>query len=268
MYRLTGIRIYPVKGMRGRWLDSGFVEPWGLLHDRRWLVVTPDGMQLTQREAPLLARIDAAPAPEGLVLTLGQSSCPVPVPGSDAPTMHVTVWRSLIPAAVADASAATWLSQALGLPCLLVHMADPAARPTNPRFSRPGDRVSFADGYPLLVASESSLADLNERLDAPVPMTRFRPNLVVAGAPAFEEDRWAALRIGERRFRAVKPCARCVVITIDQETGTAAARRERAEPLRTLARYRQVDEGVIFGMNLIPDDTGPINLGEPVEILQ
>ena len=136
-------------------------------------------------------------------------------------------------------------------------------RPVNPAYGRPGDHVSFADGYPALLASEASLADLNSRLAAPVPMNRFRPNLVVDGTEAFAEDGWSRIRIGEVVFRVVKPCDRCVVTTIDQKTGKAGK-----EPLRTLSRYRKKDGKVYFAQNLIPDAPGTLRRGDPVEVLE
>ena len=121
----------------------------------------------------------------------------------------------------------------------------------------------FPPAYPLLLASESSLADLNRRLPAPLPMNRFRPNLVVRGAPAWAEDGWKRIRIGAVELALVKPCPRCAIPSVDQETG----RRTGVEPLRTLAEFRRGEEGALFGMNLVHLDRGELEVGMPVEVL-
>jgi uncharacterized protein YcbX len=143
-------------------------------------------------------------------------------------------------------------------------MTEAIERPVSPRHGRPGDRVSFADGYPLLLTTDASLGALNDRLDRPVPMNRFRPNLVVDGETPFGEDGWALIRVGEVRLRVVKPCARCVVTTVDQETGEVGR-----EPLRTLATFRRhEDGGVLFGQNVVHEGPGVLRVGDDVEVLE
>ena len=264
--RVAEIRIYPVKGLRGRAVAEALVEPWGLAGDRSYMVVDAAGRFLTQRELPRMAVLDAAPRPGGLDLSgpgLGQLA--VDEPGPDAPAGDVTVWRDSVAARDAGPEAAAWLSGALGRPCRLVHMADPAAaRPVDPGHAEPGDRVSFADGFPMLVTNAASLADLNARLAAPVPMDRFRTNIAVVGADAWAEDGWRRLRIGPVAFAGTKDCARCAVTTVDQDTGE---RSPETEPLRTLARFRRKAGGrIIFGQNLIPRGTGRIAVGDPVHV--
>jgi uncharacterized protein YcbX len=160
---------------------------------------------------------------------------------------------------------AAWLGGVLGVACRLVYLADAEARAVNPEFGAPGDVVSFADGYPLLLCSAASLAALNAGLAVPVPMLRFRPNLVVEGAAAWAEYDWARVRIGGVVFRAVKPCDRCVVTTIDPETGLQP---DPDEPLRTLKMFRRDARGrVLFGQNLVPDGGGIVRVGDAVEVL-
>lgn len=258
---LDFIAIYPVKGLRGIAVTEAIVEPWGLQGDRRWMVVDAANRYLTQRDVPGMARLSAVPDAAGLILS-GPGLAPLPVPVPHGPVV-VQVWRDHVPAHDAGPAAASWLSAALGRPCRLVHMADPAARPVDPAYARPADRVSFADGFPLLVTNAASLADLNSRLPQPVPADRFRTNLQVSGAPAWAEDAWASLAIGPLRFRGPKTCARCVVVTTDQATGERPRDRE---PLRTLSTFRRDATGrVVFGMNLIPDSTGRIAVGMAVE---
>jgi hypothetical protein len=165
-------------------------------------------------------------------------------------------------AAEAEPAAHAWFSRYLGFDCRLVYMDEAAHRPVDPQYAPEGREVSFADGYPLLLTAEASLADLNARLDAPVPMNRFRPNLVVAGGMAFAEDGWSRVRIGAVPFQVVKPCARCVVTTIDPQTAA-----QGKEPLRTLSRFRRRQGKVFFGENLIPEQPGIVRVGDPVEVL-
>jgi uncharacterized protein YcbX len=258
--------IYPVKALRGYARGSADVATWGLDQDRRWMVVRPDGDFLTQRELPAMARI-AAIAEDGAV-TLATEGAPdvrVPIPTPAAERRQVTVWKDKVPALDAGPEAAAWLSAALGLACGLVYLDDPAARPVDPTYARPGDRTAFSDGFPILLANMASLDALNAALPQPIGMSRFRPNLIVTGAAGWEEDRWLRIRIGTVSFRVAKPCARCAVTTVNQVTGE---RPDKTEPLRTLGRIRRAAGGVMFGQNLIPDGPGRIDVGDTVEILE
>ena len=262
--RVAEIRIYPVKGLRGRPVADAVVEPWGLAGDRRYMVVDGAGRFLSQREMPRLAVLEAAPRDGGLDLSgPGLGLLAVAEPGPDAPPADVTVWRDRVAARDAGAEAAAWLSAALGRTCRLVHMADPAeARRVDPDYADAEDRVSFADGFPVLVTNAASLADLNARLAVPVSMDRFRTNIAVSGAEAWAEDGWQQVRIGAVPFAGPKDCARCAVTTVDQDTGE---RSPENEPVRTLAQFRRKAGGrIIFGQNLIPRGTGRIAVGDAV----
>jgi MOSC domain-containing protein len=266
---LTSIHRYPVKSCRGEDLAEAIVEPWGLAGDRRWMIVSPDGSPLTARERPPLVLI--TPSFDGTEMTLtapGEPLLTVKVPaGGDL--VPVSVWGYDLLAAQAGDEAAAWLTRVAGEPVRLVYLDDPTRRQVDPRYAQDADRVSFADGYPLLLTSEASLAALNTLIEAgpfpdeaPLPMTRFRPNVVVAGAEAWAEDSWQRLLIGDVAFRAAKGCDRCVFTTIDPDTAVKGK-----EPLRTLARYRRWDGKVWFGVNLIPDNPAPdatIRRGDPV----
>jgi uncharacterized protein len=264
--RLVEIRRYPVKSLRGHSLEEADVERIGLACDRRWMIVDEAGVFLTQRQYPKLAQIEAAPTASGVRLrhaTLG--TLDVERPDEQAPTEMVVVWRDRVAARIAE-GAGVYLSRFLEAPVRLVHLHDAAARRLDPSFGRAEDRVSFADGYPLLITSTASLADLNRRLSSPVAMDRFRANLVVDGAPPWAEDTWRRVRIGGMAFRVVKPCARCAIPTLDPLTGEPA---DGNEPLRALAAFRRdARGGVIFGQNVIPDDIGRLNVGASVEVLE
>jgi uncharacterized protein YcbX len=244
------------------------VEPWGLAGDRRWLVVDPDTRKaITQREVRDLIRVRPTPTVDGLVLRtddLPDLVVPSPV---DAERIEVNVFRFTGAASVAGSAADDWLSEVLQRKVRLVWLDDPTRRRINPDHSEDSDRVSFADGYPVALANAASLAALNDliaeagSLEGPLPMTRFRPNLVIAGAPAWVEDEWSGrrIRIGEVTFRVPKPIDRCLVTTIDQESG-----EKGKEPLVTLGRHRNIDQDLLFATNLIPDNRGHIAAGDPV----
>ena len=263
---VDAIRIYPVKALRGYALPASDVANWGLDHDRRWMVVKPDGQFLTQRELPPMARISAEATADGLILAADAvGALRVPTPTPQAERRQVVVWSDEVPALDAGPEAAEWLSAQLGLACGLVYLDDPQARPVDPDFGTADDRALFSDGFPVLIVNTASLEALNTALPNPIDMTRFRPNIVVTGAPAWAEDRWRRIRIGDVVFRVAKPCARCAVTTVDQTTGE---RPDKSEPLRTLGRIRRTSDGVIFGQNLIPDGPGRIALGDRVEVLE
>lgn len=273
--RVTALHVYPVKGCRRVDLDSAEVEPWGLAGDRRWLIVDArDARMITQREAPGLTAVHPEPLVGG-GLTLraaGQPAIQVPVPGRSE-LLDAHHFRVAIPATPAGELADRWLAAVLGREVRLVYLDDPARRTIDTPQSRPTDRVSFADAYPVLLASTASLAALNDWLAEdggpagtggpaePLPMTRFRPNIEVEGAPGWAEDDWVGgrLRVGGVPFRVADACGRCVVTTVDQDTGERGR-----EPLRTLARYRQVAQRLLFGVHLIPDGPGTIAVGDPV----
>jgi uncharacterized protein len=267
---LGAIHRYPVKSCRGAQVRSAVVEPWGLAGDRRWLVVDEDGRFRTARELREMLLIDPVPTAAGLTLSAPDAATiEVPTP-TDGDLVPVTVWRSTVDAMLAAPEAHAWLTAVLGRPSRLVHLDDPTRRATNPDWSRPDDRVSFADGYPLLLTTSGSLDELNRLIDlgpradeGPLPMVRFRPNVVVDGTPAWAEDGWRRVRIGAAEFRVIKGCARCAIPLTDPDT----ARRGK-EPIATLARHRRWDGETWFGMNLIPDTPGvEIRVGDEVEIL-
>jgi uncharacterized protein YcbX len=176
----------------------------------------------------------------------------------------VVVWRFETAAIDCGDAAAEWFSAYLGLSVHLVEFDGEAFRPANPKYAPEGSSAGlFNDGYPVLLATESSLADLNARLATPVPMERFRPNVVVAGSAPFDEDRWTRVRIGEVDFHVAKPCERCAITTVDQHTGLAGK-----EPLATLSRFRKRDGAVHFGTNLVHLGTGTLRVGDVVHVME
>jgi uncharacterized protein len=269
---LAAINRFPIKSCRGHGLAEALVEPWGLAGDRRWLVVDDDGTLLTARENPrMLLVTTAVRADEGLDLTSPDApDLAVAVP-SGGELVPVRVWSSELAATLAAPEASAWFSKVVSRPARLVYLDDPTRRRPNPAYALPTDYVSFADGYPLLLATAASLNQLNDWIaegpraeEGPLPMIRFRPNLVIDGAEPWAEDGWRRIRIGDAVFRVVKGCDRCVMTMTDPET---AARGK--EPIATLARYRRWDGATWFGMNLVPDTPGvTISTGDEVELLE
>jgi uncharacterized protein YcbX len=264
---LASIHVYPVKGCRGVDLDSSPVEPCGLAGDRRWLIVDSGSRFLSQRGEPPLARVTVSRDPGGIsVASDGHPPLRVTAPGPAAEMLKVTVWSSTVLAAAAGPEADAWFSAYLGQPARLAYLDDPTRRAVNPQFAADGDVVSFADGFPLLLTSTGSLARLGQWLAAegeqPVPMNRFRPNVVAAGADPWAEDHWRRIRIGNVTFRVAKPCGRCLVTTTDQATGERGP-----QPLAMLGRRRRSGKLLVFGQNLIPDSPGLLRAGDPVEVI-
>ncbi|ATB40748.1 flavodoxin reductase (ferredoxin-NADPH reductase) family 1 [Cystobacter fuscus] len=266
MLTLSSLSIYPLKSCAELPLTQATVEPLGLQQDRRWMAVRSDGSCMTGRELPGFVHLRAVPVPEGLHLSApGMPELVVSVPPADAPRLDITVWDDTCSAAWIGDDADRWLSAYLREPARLVYVDTRMQRPVDPKYAAPEDRVGFADGFPLLLATEASLADLNTRLPQPVQMNRFRPNLVVSGCEPFAEDRWKRLRIGEVELELVKPCARCVFVNVDTRT----ARPDPAQqPLRTLATYRKDGNKVMFGQNVIARRTGVLRVGDAVEVLE
>jgi hypothetical protein len=259
---LTALNVYPIKSAGGIAVQSWPVDDFGLRHDRRWMVVDREGDAVTQRDHPKLALVRTAIEGERLRVTApGRGPLDVPLEPGGAVTTTATVWGDACVSDWMGERAARWFSELLGFPCSLVHMPAETRRPADPAYVGPEVRVSFADGFPLLLLSEESLADLNTRLPDPVPMNRFRPNLVVAGGDPYAEDGLRGFRIGALDLEAVKPCDRCVLITTDQETGFRGP-----EPLRTLARYRKAGGKVLFGQNVVHRATGRLSVGDPLRV--
>lgn len=260
---LASLHIHPVKSCMALAPAQARVEPRGLAHDRRWMIVDAAGSFVTGRQSPRMVLLRAEPADDGLRLSApGLDALSVTLPPQDAPRRRVTVWKDTFEAVDAGEAAAEWVSRFLERTLRLVHMDARSRRAVSPTHAQPGDEVSFADAYPLLLISQASLDGLNARLAQALPMQRFRPNLVVQGAATpHAEDDWRRLRIGDIEFDAVKPCTRCVFTTVDTARGEWDA---SGEPLRTLKDYRRSAAGITFGMNLIARGTGLLRVGDAV----
>lgn len=263
MATLVGLTIYPLKSARGIHHDAADVGPAGLCGDRTWMIVDADGAFVTQRRDGILATITATPTPDGLVLSRdGVRSLTVPAPRGGT-VLTATVWNDAVRALDAGDEAAAWVSAAVGRPCRLLHADADTGRTADATWAGVGHVVAFADGFPLLLASLTSLQAVRRDTEATWGIDRFRANLVIDGAPAFAEDDAGSVRIGACRFDIVKPCSRCVMTGRDQHTGAADPAREA--PLAALARRRRHDGQVYFGQNLVWRDGSHLRVGDPVE---
>jgi len=263
-FALSALYFYPVKSLRGLRLVRAPVDQRGIHHDRHWLVVDAEGRFITQRQQPRMALIQSALTPAGLRLSApGMPDLEVAFVPADPAPLSVEIWRDRCLAHSAGDPAGQWLSRFLDLECRLCYLPPESRRGVDPEYAEAQDQVGFADGFPFLLISQASLDDLNSRLPSPLPMTRFRPNLVVSGCEPYAEDNWKRIRIGGITFRVAKPCSRCVIPTIDPETG-----QKSPEPLRTLNRYRRQGNQVMFGQNLLHDGLGELRVGTPVEVLE
>lgn len=248
--RLTEIWIYPVKSLGGVRVKSARVMEKGLEFDRRWMLIDDDNNFMTQRFNPKMALFKWIKVGgqwrvgfQGEYLEFSFQEPFMPLQESP---IRAVIWDDVVDVQEVSKEFSAWFSARLGLGCRLVAFPEKNVRPVDSRYQINREHVSLADAYPLLIIGEQSLADLNARMVAPLPMNRFRPNLVFSGGQAFDEDNWRNFSVGKNKFAAVKPCARCVLTTVNQDTG-----EKGIEPLVTLSRYRKKENKVLFGQNVI-----------------
>lgn len=267
---ISEINVYPIKSLGGVSLRGSIVENRGLQFDRRWMLVDGKNSFLTQRDFPQMATLSIEITADGLAVSAENKTLEIPARPDTDETVSVKIWSSRCRAQIYGKEINDWLCAVLQNDCRLVLMPEETRRRVNYFYAvHQDDTVSFADGYPFLLIGENSLENLNSRLEAPVPMNRFRPNFVISGSEAFAEDGWKQIKIGATIFHVVKPCGRCVITTIEQTSGE----KQGVEPLRTLASYRipkrSIKKKILFGQNLIAENIGEtINVGDKVEIIE
>ena len=264
MLTLSEIYIYPVKSLGGISVDTAIAEERGLQYDRRYLLVDENGLFLTQRDSPSLALLKLSFTENGfnVLNTKNSSHTIIPFESDSKKNVTITIWDDVCNAVQVNQDLDNWFSNALDKKVSLVYMPDDEKRIVEKTYINEDHIVSFADAYPFLIIGKSSLDDLNTRLVNPIPMNRFRPNLVFTGGNAYEEDNWKDFKIGNAEFIAVKPCARCVITTTDQKTAERSA-----EPLKTLSNYRKVNNKIMFGMNVVCNKTGVVSVNQTIELL-
>ncbi|TIC83421.1 MOSC domain-containing protein [Crenobacter intestini] len=260
MPTLAELYVYPLKSCRGNAAARALATTAGLLHDREWLLTTPEGEFITARSDPQLVSVVAEPWP-GMVLFSAPGRPPIAALATRyTGRARAQVWGDAFDARHGDARVDEWFSELIGRPCRLLWLGEASQR----RREVLAEPLSFADGYPYLLANRASLAALNAAIEPPVPMRALRPNLVVDCALPWAEDGWRRLRIGDVEFEVASPCTRCVLTTIDPDT---ARRRTDGEPLKTLARTRRHADGVHFGVNLVARNAGTLEIGASVEVI-
>ncbi len=268
--RIAALNIFPLKSARGIALAESEIDAFGLGGDRRWMLTDPEGHFITQRELPELARIAVASEDEALVLAMEGETLAVPLPDPDR-RKNVIVWRSPVNAALAEDAANATLSRWLGREVRLVHFDKRATRTASADWAGPDTPVAFGDGYQVLVTTTGSLRALNEDMAAhgeePVGMDRFRANIVLDHDEPWAEDGWASIETGGVVLNLVKPCARCIMTTQDQQTGA----RDGASPMPAMGRIRMSADrrvpGPLFGWNAVPSGAGKLRIGDTVQVL-
>lgn len=261
---LQDIYTYPIKSLGGIRLAEVNLEEKGLKYDRRWMLTDKNGQFLSQRKHPKMALLQTRLTENGVSVTHkhdpGQTVL-IPFESPSDRYRQVSIWGDRVNAQLVDSGISRWFSDLLNFECDLVFMPSSTNRKVDPEYAVNSESVSFADGMPYLLIGQASLDDLNERLEEPVPMDRFRPNLVVADSTPFQEDEWDTIAIGQARFKITKPCARCVVTTVDQQTG-----HKYKEPLATLSSYRKVAGKVMFGQNMLLLEGANIRVGDSISV--
>jgi uncharacterized protein YcbX len=259
MKKVSALYIYPVKSLGGIALNSSPVLPKGLQYDRRWMLVDENNQFLTQRVHPAMAMFKTTLHVDGIKVSYKEEGEIIIPFQSSGELLQATVWNDEVQVHEVGKLHNDWFSALLGMKCKLVQFPDSHVRKVDPDFALNDDETSLSDGYPVLVISQASLDDLNSRLQQAVSINRFRPNIVVEGSVAFDEDNWKMFSLGSAKFAGVKPCARCVMTTVDQETATKGE-----EPLRTLSTYRKMGNKVMFGQNLLVMQPGNISVGDEI----
>ncbi|MBI9070903.1 MAG: MOSC domain-containing protein [Melioribacteraceae bacterium] len=262
---LSGIYIYPVKSLGGISLESSEVVERGLKYDRRWMLVDENGLFITQRKFSKLVHFKLSFAENGFEVLHKTTNDKIVIPfeTDSTETITVNVWNDFVKAKVVSEKISNWFTKKLDMKCNLVFMDEDSIRKVENKPWVTDEIVSFADAYPFLIISEESLTDLNSRLIDKVEMDRFRPNFVVTGCNAYEEDEWSEFKIGGLNFKGVKSCARCVITTIDQNSG-----EKNSETLNILSTFRNTDNKIMFGMNLLHLCNGRLSLYDKIEVIK
>lgn len=264
--QLQDIYIYPIKSLGGIRRTNETALQRGFKFDRRWMLVDEMGNFITQRVEHKLALLKTEISPDKIFIynkINPDQRTEIAINQISDTTLKISIWDDTATVNHLNKKLDLWFSNYLGKPCKLVYMPENGLRAVDKRFALNNEQLSFADAFPYMLISQASLDDLNSRLTESVGMDRFRPNLVISGTKAYEEDLWSEIKIGNVYFKVAKPCSRCILTTVDQETGIKGK-----EPLYTLAKYRTINNKVMFGQNLIALNEGKINLNDTIEIIR
>ena len=263
-YTISSINIFPVKSLSGISLFKSKVEERGFQYDRRWMIVDSDNLFMTQRKFPQMVFIDVKIEDGKLIFQHRINKAnrlELPLAEFPQKKVSVKVWEDTCEAVEYGKAINDWFTGMLEYKCKLVYMPDRTERKTSTQYFSETKNVSFADGYPFLIIGEESLNFLNSKLIEPITMNQFRPNIVFSGGKEHDEDAWENIKIGHLNFSVGKPCARCVVTTINPRNS-----KKGKEPLATLSKYRNVDNKILFGQNAISHDYGIIKIGDKITV--
>jgi uncharacterized protein YcbX len=264
MLQISQLFIYPIKSLGGIALNSAEVTDRGLKYDRRWMLIDDNNRFISQREFANMALLRVDMETDGLRVTYtpGQSSILISFYPQTNTMIQATVWDDTCAGILVSPEVDQWFTQVLGINARLIYMTDTLLRAVDPRYAKRQEVTSFADGYPFLLIGQASLDELNTRLQNQIKMDRFRPNIVFTGGDPYAEDTMPHIKINNIDFYGVKRCARCVMITIDQQNAT-----KNAEPMKVLASYRAQNNKIYFGQNLLHQGSGNISVGDRLEVL-
>lgn len=258
--KLEKIFIYPIKSLGGISLQKTVMKHKGLEHDRRWMLVDENNKFITIREQPKLLKFSIEYLAKGFRIKHGASHLNIPFDISEGSKLKTKIWNDGISVIEGKTEWNNWFSEQLNRACKLVHFPEESERQGSKKWCSPNQQVSLADGYPLLVVGEESLNDLNHKLNKPISVMRFRPNLVFSGGEPYEEFRWSTFKIGNNSFQGLKPCVRCVVTTYDENT-----LEKGIEPLKTLSKQR-VDKNIVFGQHSVGVGGSIIEVGQEITV--
>lgn len=262
MLQLSEIWIYPIKSMGGIRLKNAKVAEKGLENDRRWMLVDEQNVFITQRVHPIMALFKLERKNENFVVRFKEDSIELPISfAGEGPEIKTIIWDDEVQTKEVGVRFNKWFSEKMGIACKLVVFPENNKRQVDAKYSINSEQVSLSDGYPILIIGQSSLDDLNRRLNSPVPMNRFRPNLVFTGGQPYAEDSWKYFSVGSNKFAGVKPCSRCILTTVNQQTG-----KQGKEPLSTLATYRKSENKIYFGQNVLAIDKNEIHEGDAIKL--
>lgn len=260
------LRIYPVKSLAGSTLQQAELQPRGFKDDRRWMLIDENGRFVSQREYPFLTLWQVKVVDGSLDFEHKKTGATFTIPNARAnkgSLVDVELWNTHFQARLVEMKDAAAFQKTLGVSARLVYMSNDSQRNINLKYAKQGEEVSFADGYPYLITNTASLDELSERVGEKLEMLRFRPNIIVENTTPFIEDNWKEISINQQKFRIPKPCARCVMITIDPQTT-----EKNANVLGELAKFRKTGNKVLFGANAIwessSDEAVYIKVGDVV----
>lgn len=263
MLQVSELFIYPVKSLSGISVTEASVTERGFEYDRRWMLIDEQNIFITQRDYPQLALLQVSIQKDNLLVQHKHSgkSIHIPFQYEKKETVSVTIWEDTCYAETISDEIDGWFSEFMGFKCRLVYMPDNVRREVDKFYAHENEITSFSDGYPFLIIGQASLDHLNTLLEYPLPIQRFRPNIVFTGGIPHEEDIMNHFKINDIDFYGVKLCARCVMTTVNPETGVKGK-----EPLRTLASYRLTGNKILFGQNLLHKGSGVVSTGDIIQI--